>query len=518
MSRFNVNISKFEQSSLSDSQTRELFTYIEKKLPDLIRICGRAIKYVLRNNLDYRLITVGNDYVIVIRKTTKSSSSICIGYPFPIMVKKIYQGLFDGFCVNYYIRGDKLRNAQRMHLLQKLKENNKNFSIKFCHSKFGLRFALQRYIKTLKPYTLYYLDLYRFIGDSFLSTYMLDAFAKELNIKQSIVLSQHAQKLSGFYKTMDLNDWDKVSDNGIYIFSDLLDIDDAWVHEFAVKQAKNGVYILNSRNSFFVKNEDTVQYFAIKNKPDILLTRGNIFAYMNRSISSFIKTKLHIYKKTIKIENIKRIYINPFSSSIQKSFSEQEMFYLVKQLKTDFPYVDIFIPFGYDVSTKIYSIKISKKLNLKRLKDKGFYDLINKLRSNHIDLIITPDTALTHIATKCNIKNIVVFKSGFWDPLSLQSLAAESPLSFISPNPYQLPIVLSSANNKDFHKVSDVICLIQKVNSQKIDKIYNFCSFKFSLFDNIILFKLRKILGLTYKLKYYKKRKTNGMCDSKMGV
>ena len=430
----------------------------------------------------------------------------------------MYQGLFDGFCVNYYIRGNKLRNAQRMHLLEKLKENNKNCYIKYCHFKYCLRLVLKRYIKIIKPDTLYYLDLYRFLGDSFLSTYMLDAFTKEFNIKRSVVLSKNAQKLAGFYKTMDLNNWNKVLDNSVYVFSDLLDIDDACVHEFATKQAKNGIYILNSRNSFFIKNGNTVQYFAIKNKPDVLLTYGNIFTYMNRSVSSFIKAKLHINKSPIKIERIKRIYINPFSSLKQKSFSGRELSYLVKQLKKYFPYIDIFIPFGHDVKTKKYSAKYSKKLNIKILKDKGFYDLINKLRFNYIDLIITTDTALTHIVTKCNIKNIVIFKAGFWDPLSLQSLAAESPLSFISVNPYQLPIVLSLDDNTNFYKVLDVIYLIQNINNHKIYEMCNFCSCRFSLFKNIILFRLRKFLGINYKLKYYKERKTNGMRYSKMGV
>ena len=507
MSRFNVNVSKFEQSSLSDNQIRMLFANLEKKLPHLINIAEHAIKHMLKNNLDYRLITVASDYVIVIRKTPSPNSSVCIGYPFPIISRKSDCGLFDGFCVNYYIRGNKLRNAQRTYLIQKLKKNNKSCCVKFCCSKYGLRLALQKYLKNVKPDTLYYLDLYRFIGDSFLSTYMLDAFVTEFGIKQSVVLSKQYSKLSGFYKAMDLNDWDRVSDNCVYVFSDLLDIDDAWVHEFAVKQAKNGIYILNSRNSFFVKTENSVQYFSIKNKSDILLMYGNIFAYMNRCVSAFIKAKLNVNKVPIQVKKIKRIYINPFSSSKQKSLSEQELSCLVKQLKTDFPYIDIFVPFGYDIETKKYSSACSKKLNLKRLQDKGFYDLINQLHLNRIDLIITPDTALTHVATKCNIKNIVIFKSGFWDSLSLQSLAAESPLSFISTNPCQLPIVLPEISNKDFSKISAVINAIQNINNLGIDENYNLFSYRFSLFKNIELFILRKLLGINHKLKYYKKGK-----------
>ena len=89
MSRFNVNISEFEQSSLSDNQIRELFANMEKKLPDLINVSQKSIKSMLRHHLDYRLITIGDNYVIVIRKSDTSSSSICIGYPFPIISKNL---------------------------------------------------------------------------------------------------------------------------------------------------------------------------------------------------------------------------------------------------------------------------------------------------------------------------------------------------------------------------------------------------------------------------------------------
>lgn len=507
MSRFGVNVSEFEQSSLSDDQTRELFAYIEKKIPKLINISKSVVKHMLRNHLDYRLITVSNDYVIVIRKSKTTESYICIGYPFPIISKKTDECLFDGFCVNYYIRGKRLRNAQRACLIRKLRENNKCCDIKYYYTKFGLRRALKRYITNISKNIVYYIDLYRFIGDSFLSMYMLDAFVKDFNAKHAIVLSNQASKLSGFYKTMSLNDWHKVQNNSIYIFSDLLDIDDAWVQKLATNQPKNGVYILNSRNSFFVKNSDAVQYFAIKNKSDILLTFGNIFSYMNRCISSFIKTKIKVKKATIRRKKTKRIYINPFSSLEQKSLSEQELFCLVNQLKTKMPYIDIFLPFGHDQKIKKYSSKYSKKLQLKRLQDDGFYDLVHKLHLNHIDLIITPDTALTHIATKYNIKNIVIFKSGFWDSMSLQSLAAESPLSFISENSCQLPVVLPQIENKDFHKVLDIMNSIQNANRFGTDKTYNFCSYKFSLFKNIALLRLRRLLGSKRKLMHYKKGK-----------
>lgn len=89
MSRFNVNIFEFEQSSLSDNQIRELFANMEKKLPDLINVSQKSIKSMLRHHLNYRLITIGDNYVIVIRKSDTSSSSICIGYPFPIISKNL---------------------------------------------------------------------------------------------------------------------------------------------------------------------------------------------------------------------------------------------------------------------------------------------------------------------------------------------------------------------------------------------------------------------------------------------
>ncbi len=506
MSRFHVNVSKFEQSSLSDKQVRELFVCLEQKLPTLIGISDRAVRYMKKNRIDYRLITVGTDYVITIRKSSDAHNYMCLGYPFPIITKICSETSYQGFQVSYYIRGGKLRLAQRANLIQKLQKNT-NFVAKFYKTKYGLRHALARELKNINHDVLYYIDLYRFIGDSFLSTYMLDVFARSFNVKKKVVLSKQFRQLSGFYDAKDLDAWARIPDNGIYVFSDLLDIDDAWLHDFAVNYAKDGIYIVNSRNYFFVRRGNSIQYFAMKNIPDVLLAEGNIFPYMKRCVSSLVKPIFPHHARNITANKIKRIYINPFSSSDQKSLSISELDCLVQQLRAHFNNLGIIIPFGHDAQTKDFSANVSKVLKLERLKDDGFYDLINQIQLNNIDLIVTPDTALTHVATKCGIKNIVIFKSGFWDALSIQSLAAESPLSFCSSNPCQLPVVIPCHVKQDFKSVLDIIRFIQSPNYHLPKIPYNFCSWHFSLIHNIRLAWLSKCLGAKHKLTCYKKVK-----------
>ncbi len=72
-----------------------------------------------------------------------------------------------------------------------------------------------------------------------------------------------------------------------------------------------------------------------------------------------------------------------------------------------------------------------------------------------------------------------------------------------------LPMILAKARqeNKDFHKVLDIMNSIQNANRFETDKTYNFCSYKFSLFKNIALLRLRRLLGPKRKLMHYKKGK-----------
>lgn len=501
MSKFKVDTTKFEQTSLSSRDIGRLFALLVSKIPKLDKAVNKSILEMKQVGQNYRLLTFGKDYVVVIRKSSRAKSNLSLGYPFPLVTRKYSNFIYTGFEISYYLRGQTLRQAQFANLIARLGEEH-DVEISNIRSIGRFRNKLTELREQLNTQSLYYIDLYRFLGDSFLSTYMLDAFIKDFGTKRPYVLSRAAKHLNGFYKTYDLTYWANVSDNSIYVISDLLDIDDAWLQDILTSQGKSGLYIISSRNIFIWKAGNDIKIFKLSGCSDILLTNNNIFPYMQDCIFPFVKSNiLQPIKKVSKL-NIRRIYINPFSSLDEKSFSADGLQIIIKKLKLSFPTIQIAIPAGYDDFTREFSQNLAGKLRVTRLDDTGIQDLFTKLTKN--DLVITVDTALTHIVTKHDITNIVVFKNGFWDPDSLQSLSAESPIAFCSRNPHQLPIVFDGNYDDLADRVVSVINAVQfGSDGLNLDK-FSFTSCKFSLIDNWRVRKLSDILSLKTKLKYYK--------------
>ena len=74
---------------------------------------------------------------------------------------------------------------------------------------------------------------------------MLDVFIKDFNITQPYVLSRAAKHINGFFFFFDLTYWVNVADNSIYVISDLLDIDDAWLQDILTIQGKDRFHVCN---------------------------------------------------------------------------------------------------------------------------------------------------------------------------------------------------------------------------------------------------------------------------------
>jgi hypothetical protein len=90
-----------------------------------------------------------------------------------LYVKKERLPAISNFEVKYYIRGESVRKKQKEHLINRLK-TSKHYDVKILNFNTLKKFKqkLKEFIINVKPNVINYLDLYRFLGDSFLSTYM----------------------------------------------------------------------------------------------------------------------------------------------------------------------------------------------------------------------------------------------------------------------------------------------------------------------------------------------------------
>ena len=439
MSRFSVKEGKYDNFSLDEKQLSLLqdclLNHINKKLRKIVET---EIKHMKENGKKYRLITPDEQFVILINKDYKNETKYCVGYPFPIAQFDI-ESISDEFSVKYFIRGKKLRKFQFNHLVDSLNEEY-NVKTHDFSNKNEFKKEFDKYVNIFINEDLYYLDYYNFLGDSYLSSYMLDAFVNKYKFKNKKYVSKNAEHLAIDYSVIDMK---KQNDNYsnkecVYIIADLLDIDDGYVQKFLSNKNNAGIFILLSRNMFLIKNKDNVEIYKYK-KDDVLLIKSNIFDYMNACINCFgLKIKNLDKEKISKFDKV-NIYINPYASSNEKSLTEEEIIKLLNYLnKNNFK---IYFPYGHDDNTMAITKKVCEQINnLELIKSRNLVDLYKMICERQINLVITVDTSITHLATKKHMVNFVIYKDGFWDNESYQSLSAESPIGFCSYSPYQLPI------------------------------------------------------------------------------
>lgn len=279
---------------------------------------------------------------------------------------------------------------------------NEEYSVKIHEfsNKKNFKGELDKYVNTFFSKDLYYLDYYNFLGDSYLSSYMLDAFVNKYNFKNIKYISKNAEHLAIDYSVIDMK---KQSDNyshkaSVYIIADLLDIDDGYVQKFLSNKNNIGIFILLSRNMFIIKDKNSIEIYKYK-KDDVLLIKNNIFDYMDNCINCFgLKIKNLVKEKISKLEKV-NIYVNPYASSNEKSLVEEEIIKLLKHLNKN--NLKIYFPYGHDNNTMTVTKKVCKKIdNLELIKSRNLIDLCELMNEKQINLVITVDTSITHLATK----------------------------------------------------------------------------------------------------------------------
>ena len=129
------------------------------------------------------------------------------------------------------------------------------------------------------------------------------------------------------------------------------------------------------------------------------------------------------------------------------------------------------------------------------------------ISEKQINLVITVDTSITHLMTKKKIINLVIYKDGFWDDESYQSLSAESPIGFCSYSPYQLPIFYKNSMTDTIDELnallSEIVQSFENVKEKRY-KDYNELLSKFKTDDISVLKDSAYRIGIKAKINNYK--------------
>lgn len=434
MTRYRLDILDGDYG-LNNKDISFLFQLLSTKITKNVKQkINEKINFMQTNNRDYGLLQLYQNVLVSIIKSENTSCFMNLGYPFPISIKKI-NIKFKGYTVNFYLRGETIRNRQRKYVFSYFQNTHVSKFINKDEFKKKLKQIYSAYTNSLL-----YIDLYRFIGDGILGLYFIDNLRCYFNasIENTYVFSKsnrHIPTLYNVHHTSELADFIQANNNFTIIIPSLLDNQfNDFMNILNHLKDKNVLIIIPSRNMYIEKNQKNTKIFWYK-KPDVLLTNQPIVDYMQESISVFMgKKKKH--NLAFYTTNNKNVFIDPFSSLKEKTIPLKECLLLCDYLiKHRF---NVFMSNGLnqDKYTKQF-----KKYGIKIIKDKGLNDLSCKMKEYNIDFVISTDSSVAHLSAYLHIPTIVLYRSYFWDPTTVQSMTNDSPGGFCRADLPMFPIV-----------------------------------------------------------------------------
>jgi len=440
MTRYRLDILDGDYG-LSNKDISFLFQFLFAKITKNVRqkinkkICSMQI-----TNRDYGLLQLSQNVLVGIIKTENAGCFMNLGYPFPISIKKI-NIKFPGYTVNFYLRGENIRGRQRKYVFSYLGNTNVHKFIDKTEFKKKLKQTYSNYANSLL-----YIDLYRFIGDGILGLYFIDNLRKYFNTlpTDTHVFSKnnrHMPSLYNVHNTSELDNFIQTNDNFTIVIPNLLDNQfNDFINIINKLKNQNALVIIPSRNMYIEINNQNTNIFWYKT-PDVLLKNQPIVDYMQESISVFMD-KQKENNITIHAINSKNVFIDPFSSLKEKTIPVKECLVLCNRL-IDCGF-NIFMSNGVnqDVYTKQFI-----KYGVKIIKDKGLNDLAHTMQEYDIGFVISTDSSIAHLSAYLHIPTIVLYRSYFWDPNTIQSMTNDSPGGFCRADLPMFPIVDGTADD-----------------------------------------------------------------------
>ncbi|MEK6936054.1 MAG: hypothetical protein AABW67_04655 [Nanoarchaeota archaeon] len=421
----------------------------------------------------YRNISYNNSLSLILIKKNLSETTLNIGYPFPMLSKKIknYKDMTKkGISIGFFLKGESIRTKQRLTLFYELckEEAVKVIDIKNMDNFRDLT------KKICNEYTTFdYFDPYTFVGDSFIGLYFIDNFKDKFKLKLNKIYSTSYKHLSFAFNSHKFNPNKIDSCKGLCIVGDFIDIH--WNMTLPlIKQLlkKNKTIVLLGRNIILKKDKESIKIYHLALE-DHLLRNQNIEDYMRSVVKPYLISKE--FPKKMKPLDELNILINPFGSEEIKTIPVDFVVSFIKELSKLYPNLKIILVKGLNFLEhhKKWINKIKVDLEKERLNSKismKSYDSLSEIAQditiNKVCIGLTSDTSISHLLNFMGIINLSFFNSDRWDAESIQSLSSDSPLGFCRYYPTEIPIIFNHKNY--FVLLEDIINLIRIVKGRKI--------------------------------------------------
>lgn len=426
-----------------------------KITPSAKQKINHKIEQMTASGRDYGLLQLSPNILVGILKSQNTSTTLNLGYPFPLTVKKT-NIKFNGYTVNFYLRGENIRSRQRNYVFKYFP----NTVVTKSNDSDAFRTQLKQ---TYNKYndSLIYVDLYRFIGDGILGLYFIDSLKQYFNPTQTHIFSSNSRHLpspDAVHHISELSEFIQGHDYFTIVIPNLLDNQfNEFINIINQLKQKHVLILVPSRNMYIEILNDHKKISWYKT-PDILLKNQPIVDYMRLSLSAFMGNEWET-EPTICTNNYRNLFIDPFSSLKEKQMPVKECSALCEKLIANG--FNVFVSNGLNQDE--YTGKL-KKYGVEVIKDSGLKDLSYKMQKYDIGCVISTDSSIAHLSAYLHIPTIVLYRSYFWDPNTIQSMTNDSPGGFCRADLPMFPLV--DATPDDI--VNMLLCINQK---QKCDEL-----------------------------------------------
>lgn len=382
----------------------------------------------IREQDSYGLLELSDNELALI--TPGSGTQISVGFPFPL---KTFEGPSTDKAVHFFLRGEPIRKEQRQYISDSLglplTVVSKNY------------FAAQA---EPEGQTLY-VDPYTFIGDGIIGLHFRDRIVG----KKTPVLSRNEKHIPD-EETFPYTPEGiiQVRPNTL-IVPDLVDTHIGYSLEL-IKAAEHAKILIPGRNLLITEGR-----ILSTGSPDVILRRKNIEDYMEECLEPFNPKHQSMLESTFP-RTAKKILLNGVSSSSQKDIPPVALDQLCRELYS-LGAEALYLSKGTIANEKdlswcnefsILANKAPYRHILQSPPMNNLRTMAEVIKKQNIDLVLTADTSVTHLANYLGVPNITVHIESFWDPNSPQSLAGSSPVGFNRYVPGNVPFIFGKKTHE----------------------------------------------------------------------
>lgn len=436
----------------------------ESKAPHI----GTLVNDFIKEGAQYRVREFSKHEILLLRKYGPRGGRLCVGFPFPVFSERMRTRIGGkdvgelGVSARMHLRGEPLRKAQRAWIREFLRSLDAKAEWSEVDDVGEFRRIVRSVLLERRP--MVYVDPYTYIGDGIIGLHFLDRFMAQGGPGKASVASDAHMHMTPFFDAHEKTpeEFSRLCKGRCTaVMPDL--IDSHLGRTLSLMASVRGAdvrILLVGRNLLIEMREGHVAALHY-DAPDPLLRDRNIEDYMEDCLLPFLPSRRGAGEPAATPPRRPKArrgsyLINPFTSTKLKDMDASLAFDIARRLSDD-DGSSVHVSTGVRTSKKdvrwarSFQSMVDKdpraKARVRMVSFENLGDMAKKLGRLRVSAVLTGDTSVSHLANRLGIPNVTVYKPGFWDPESVQSLTSDSPLGFCRYAGFQFPALAGSGES-----------------------------------------------------------------------